>query len=52
MDGWIIIKYEAFDICHRLAAPWPELETYAASIDLDALDDIHHKHVPYGMRRC
>lgn len=31
----------------RLAAPWPELQQLASSVDLDALDDVHHKHVPY-----
>merc|ERR1719247_157573 len=31
----------------RLTAPFPELADYAASIDLAALDDQQHAHVPY-----
>jgi hypothetical protein len=32
----------------RLVRPWPALAAFAASFDLAALDDAHHKHVPYG----
>lgn len=32
----------------RLHKPWPKLKEYAASIDLQSIDDITHKHVPYG----
>ncbi|KAK9236603.1 hypothetical protein V1525DRAFT_362529 [Lipomyces kononenkoae] len=31
----------------RLDCPWPELEKFAAAIDLDALDETDHAHVPY-----
>ncbi|CAL8467774.1 g7312 [Coccomyxa elongata] len=33
----------------RLHKPWPKLKEYAASIDLQSIDDITHKHVPYGI---
>lgn len=33
----------------RLTAPWPELEAFAASFDLEALDSMGHKHVPYAV---
>ncbi|CAN3485287.1 NEDD8-activating enzyme E1 regulatory subunit [Diutina catenulata] len=33
-----------FDL--RVDQPWPELQAYVDSIDLDALDDIDHAHVP------
>ena len=33
----------------RLGEPWPELYTAAAAVDLDALDDAEHSHVPYGV---
>ena len=32
----------------RLACPWSELASYAASVDLDSLDDVTHRHIPYG----
>lgn len=31
----------------RLDCPWPELEQFALSYDLNALDDSDHEHVPY-----
>ncbi|KXZ45671.1 hypothetical protein GPECTOR_52g69 [Gonium pectorale] len=31
----------------RLHAPWPELVAFAASFDLDSLDDVGHAHTPY-----
>lgn len=31
----------------RIDRPWPELQTYADSIDLESLDDTEHAHVPY-----
>jgi hypothetical protein len=34
----------------RLTRAWPALLKFAASFDLAALDDQHHKHVPYGAR--
>lgn len=33
----------------RAHAPWSELATAASSIDLDALDEADHSHVPYGL---
>jgi NEDD8-activating enzyme E1 regulatory subunit len=33
----------------RLSEPWPELAAAAAAVDLDALDDAEHSHVPYGL---
>ena len=33
----------------RFHAPWPQLQALAESVDLAKLDDIEHKHVPYGM---
>ncbi|KIY97632.1 NEDD8-activating enzyme E1 regulatory subunit [Monoraphidium neglectum] len=33
----------------RLVRPWPALAAFAASFDLAALDDAHHKHVPYAV---
>lgn len=32
----------------RLGNPWPELEKYAASIDLAGAEDVLHSHIPYG----
>ena len=32
----------------RLTCPWPELASHAASLDLDSLDDVTHRHIPYG----
>lgn len=29
-----------------LATPWPALAAFAASLDLSALDDVTHRHVP------
>ncbi|KAL1560826.1 NEDD8-activating enzyme E1 regulatory subunit axr1 [Salvia divinorum] len=31
----------------RLNNPWPELRSYAESIDLDTADPVAHKHIPY-----
>lgn len=31
----------------RLHKPFPELQRYADSIDLESLDDMNHRHVPY-----
>lgn len=31
----------------RLAHPWPELERFAYSFDLNDVDNVTHKHVPY-----
>lgn len=31
----------------RIDCPWPELQQYADSFDMDALDDADHAHVPY-----
>jgi hypothetical protein len=36
----------------RLARAWPGLRDFAASFNLGALDDQHHKHVPYGAPRA
>eukprot|EP00803_Ostreobium_quekettii_P003164 evm.model.scf_1431.4 EVM.evm.TU.scf_1431.4 scf_1431:28857-34969(-) len=33
----------------RLHAPWPELAEYAASFDLNSMDVVTHKHVPYAV---
>mmetsp|Transcript_20485 Transcript_20485/g.61666 ORF Transcript_20485/g.61666 Transcript_20485/m.61666 type:complete len:555 (-) Transcript_20485:2962-4626(-) len=33
----------------RFHAPWPQLQALAQSIDLATLNDIDHKHVPYGL---
>jgi hypothetical protein len=33
----------------RFHAPWPQLQALAESVDLAKLDDIEHKHVPYGV---
>eukprot|EP00899_Mesostigma_viride_P029133 jgi/Mesvir1/9404/Mv01508-RA.1 len=33
----------------RLHCPWPALEEHARSYDLDSLDAMHHKHVPYAV---
>ena len=35
----------------RLAAPWPALATYAASLDLGGVEDQVHSHIPYGKGR-
>lgn len=32
----------------RLSQPWPALEAYAHSFEMATLDDVTHKHVPYG----
>ena len=32
----------------RLHNPWPQLQELADSIDLDAVDDVTHRHIPYG----
>lgn len=34
-----------FDL--RIDSPWPELQEFADSIDLDTLDDTEHAHIPY-----
>lgn len=31
----------------RVENPWPELEEYVDSIDLDSLDEVDHAHIPY-----
>lgn len=31
----------------RIDKPWPELQHYVDLVDLDALDDVDHAHVPY-----
>lgn len=31
----------------RIDKPWPELQAFVNSIDLDSLDDTDHAHVPY-----
>lgn len=36
----------------RFHAPWPQLQALAQSIDLATLNDIDHKHVPYGAPGC
>eukprot|EP00967_Tisochrysis_lutea_P016278 scaffold18341_cov20-Tisochrysis_lutea.AAC.1 len=28
--------------------PWPELQDYAMSFDLNRVDDFTHHHIPYG----
>ena len=33
----------------RIYNPWPELKAYADSFDLQALDELHHIHVPYAI---
>ena len=40
-------KPEETDFDLRVAAPWPELDAWAHAFDLDALDDVAHKHVPH-----
>jgi hypothetical protein len=35
-------------LCCRLTVPWGELESFAANFNLDKVDDIIHKHTPYG----
>lgn len=32
----------------RFHAPWTQLQALAESVDLTEMDDIEHKHVPYG----
>lgn len=32
----------------RLHRPWPELAAYARSFDLAAVDDVTHRHIPWG----
>jgi len=32
----------------RLNNPWPELAAAARAVDLNALDETEHSHVPYG----
>lgn len=34
----------------RLHRPWPALAEYAASFDLAAVDDVTHRHIPWGAR--
>ncbi|ORX37378.1 hypothetical protein BD324DRAFT_625903 [Kockovaella imperatae] len=31
----------------RIDQPFPELETYARSLDLDSMDSMEHSHIPY-----
>jgi hypothetical protein len=33
---------------HRLHRPWQELEAFARSFDLATVDDITHRHIPWG----
>lgn len=33
----------------RVAQPWPELEQFAASFDLEALEQMKFIHVPYAV---
>ena len=33
----------------RFHQPWPELQRFADAVDLASVDDITHKHVPYGI---
>jgi len=40
-------KPEETDFDLRVAAPWPELDAWANAFNLDALDDVAHKHVPH-----
>ena len=32
----------------RFHQPWPQLQQFADSIELQTADDITHKHIPYG----
>lgn len=32
----------------RLHAPFPELQSLALSFDLDTVDELTHKHIPFG----
>lgn len=32
----------------RLGQPWPALQAFAESFDLATLDDVTHRHLPYG----
>lgn len=36
------------NVSARLHRPWPALEEFANSIDLEQLDDAAHAHVPFG----
>lgn len=36
----------------RFHAPWPQLQALTEALDLTTLDDIEHKHVPYGAYIC
>ncbi|CAK0763153.1 hypothetical protein CVIRNUC_003029 [Coccomyxa viridis] len=33
----------------RLHQPWPQLQEYADSINLDTADDVTHRHIPYAI---
>ena len=33
----------------RLGDPWPELQQFADSLDLNTVENIVHKHIPYGV---
>ena len=35
-------------LLRRLDAPWPELTAYAESEQLEGMDDITHRHIPWG----
>lgn len=35
----------------RLHRPWPELEAFARSFDRAAVDDVTHRHIPWGASR-
>ncbi len=32
----------------RVNEPWPELEEYALSFDLNTLEEMEHNHVPFA----
>jgi len=35
-------------LARRLHRPWPELEAFARSFDLATVDDVTHRHIPWG----
>jgi predicted dehydrogenase len=35
-------------LTRRLHSPWPQLQELADSINLDTVDDVTHRHIPYG----
>ena len=36
----------------RLHNPWPQLQELADSINLDSVDDVTHRHIPYGVQHA